>query len=203
MTNGASRASHARTDSVDPEDSGDIARPAAAPAIRGWQWLMDFRIGIIPLPVYGLLAVLLGYFVVRQKVPTDLPTMIAVVAIFAFTCAEIGQRIPLLRVVGGAAIVATFLPSARVYYHVLPSVFVTSVTQFTKASNYLYLYIAAVIVGSVFGMDRTVLIRGFVKIFAPLAAGTVAALAVGAAVGAALGLGLVHSLLYIVVPVMA
>jgi Na+/citrate or Na+/malate symporter len=164
---------------------------------------MDLRIGIVPLPIYAVLAAIVGYLVLRRKVAPDLTTMIAVVAILGFTCAEIGQRIPLVRTVGGAAICATFLPSALVYYHLLPPVLVSSVTQFTKASNFLYLYIAAVIVGSVFGMDRTVLIRGFLKIFAPLAAGTVAALAVGTAVGTVLGLGLTHSLLYIVVPVMA
>jgi malate:Na+ symporter len=179
-------------------------RAAVIPAwARAWQRLLEWRIGIVPVPVFVLLAVLTWYFVAIQKVTTDLPMMIAVVAIFGFACAEIGQRIPGVRSVGGGAIFATFLPSALVFYHVLSPVLVTAVTQFTKASNFLYLYIAAIIVGSVFGIDRTLLIRGFLKIFAPLAAGSVAALIVGTAVGTILGLGLKHTLLYIVIPVMA
>ncbi len=159
--------------------------------------------GIVPVPVGVVLTLALWYFVSRGAVGTDLPMMIGVTCLLSFACAEIGQRIPGFRTVGGAVIVATFLPSALVYYHLLPLDLVKSVTSFTKGSNYLFLYIAAVIVGSVFAMDRTILIRGFLKIFAPLAAGTVAALIVGEAVGAALGLGLKHALFYEVLPVMA
>jgi Na+/citrate or Na+/malate symporter len=192
----AKEASHA-----DAESPG---RSTVIPAwARAWQRLLEWRIGIVPVPVFVLLAGITWYFVAAQKLATDLPMMIAVVAIFGFACAEIGQRIPGVRSVGGGAIFATFLPSALVFYHVLSPVLVTAVTQFTKTSNFLYLYIAAVIVGSVFGIDRTMLIRGFVKIFVPLAAGSLAALIVGTAVGTVLGLGLKHTLLYIVIPVMA
>jgi malate:Na+ symporter len=52
-------------------------------------------------------------------------------------------------------------------------------------------------------MDRRVLIQGFIKIFVPLAAGTVAAGIVGTLVGTALGLGARHTFLYVVVPIMA
>jgi Na+/citrate or Na+/malate symporter len=48
-----------------------------------------------------------------------------------------------------------------------------------------------------------VLIKGFLKIFVPLAAGLVAAAAVGTAVGTILGLGTHHTFFYIVVPIMA
>ena len=186
------------------ETDAGPARPAVIPAwARAWQRVLERRIGIVPVPVFVLLAAMTGYFVAANEVVTDLPMMIAVVALFGFACAEIGQRIPGVRSVGGGAIFATFLPSALVFYHVLAPSLVTAVTQFTKASNFLYLYIAAIIVGSVFGIDRTMLIRGFVKIFAPLAAGTVAALIVGTAVGTVLGLGAKHTLLYIVIPVMA
>ncbi len=185
-------------------DAERASRPTMIPAwARGWQRVLEWRIGIVPLPIFVLLALMTWYFVAAEKVATDLPMMIAVVAIFGFACAEIGQRIPGVRSVGGGAIFATFLPSALVFYHVLSPVLVTAVAQFTKASNFLYLYIAAVIVGSVFGIDRTMLIRGFLKIFVPLAAGTIAALIVGTAVGTVLGLGLKHTLLYIVIPVMA
>jgi len=179
-------------------------RPAALP---GWaqalQRLMDWRIGAVPVPVGVVLAGVLWYFVSHGKLATDLPMMIGLTMLLSFICAEIGHRIPGLRMVGGAVIVATFLPSALTYYHVLPTGLVGAVTHFTKESNYLFLYIAAIIVGSVFGMDRTVLIRGFVKIFAPLAVGTVAAVIVGALVGAALGLGMKHAVFYVVLPVMA
>ncbi len=171
--------------------------------VASWQRLMDWRIGAVPVPIAIVLTGTLWYFVAGGKVATDLPMMIGLTMLLSFVCAEIGQRIPGLRTVGGAVIVATFLPSALAYYHVLPVDLVSSVSSFTKGSNYLFLYISAIIVGSVFAMNRTVLIRGFVTIFAPLAAGTVAAVIVGGVVGAALGLGMKHALFYVVLPVMA
>ncbi|MGH8181656.1 MAG: 2-hydroxycarboxylate transporter family protein, partial [Steroidobacteraceae bacterium] len=76
----------------------NVAIPAWA---RAWQRVLEWRIGIVPVPVFVLLAAMTWYFVAADKVVTDLPTMIAVVALFGFACAEIGQRIPGIRSVGG------------------------------------------------------------------------------------------------------
>ncbi|MFC5430863.1 2-hydroxycarboxylate transporter family protein [Paraburkholderia denitrificans] len=170
---------------------------------EGWWKLMEIRIGIIPLPIYVILFALIGGFAVTGKMPGDISMAIAVLAFCGFTCAELGKRLPLLRNIGAAAILATFVPSALVYYHVLPVPVKHLTVEFTKQTNFLYLFIASIIVGSILSMDRRVLIQGFLKIFIPLAAGTVAAMIVGTAVGAALGLGVKHTLLYIVVPIMA
>jgi CCS family citrate carrier protein len=120
-----------------------------------------------------------------------------------FACAEVGKRLPIVRNIGAAAIFATFIPSALAYYKVLPDAVLGSVTEFTKNSNFLYLFIASIIVGSILGMDRHVLVKGFLKIFVPLAAGSVLAAAVGTAVGTALGLGTFHTFFFLVVPIMA
>ncbi len=170
---------------------------------EGWWKLMEIRIGIIPLPIYVILFALIAGFAVTGKVPGEISMAIAVLAFCGFTCAELGKRLPLLRNIGAAAILATFVPSALVYYHVLPKPVQHLTVEFTKQTNFLYLFIASIIVGSILSMDRRVLIQGFLKIFIPLAAGTVAATIVGTAVGAALGLGVKHTLLYIVVPIMA
>ncbi len=80
---------------------------------------------------------------------------------------------------------------------------VKAITDFTKFTNFLYIYIATIIVGSILGMDREVLIKGFLKIFAPLALGSVAAALVGTLVGTLLGLGPYKTFFFIVVPIMA
>lgn len=171
---------------------------------QGWWKIVQFRIGIVPLPVYVLLAALVAFFILRDgKVASDLPTMIAVLALGGFGCAEIGRRLPVIRNLGAAAIFATFVPSYLVYAHLLPEGMLKPVVEFTKASNFLYLFIAAIIVGSIFGMDRQVLIRGFVKIFVPLAAGSIVAGIVGTLIGVVLGLGAYHTFFYVVIPIMA
>ncbi|MBV9890659.1 MAG: 2-hydroxycarboxylate transporter family protein [Rhizobacter sp.] len=164
---------------------------------------MEIRIGIIPLPVYVIAGALIAGLVGTGQLPNEISVAIVMFAFFGFTLAEIGKRLPIIRNVGAAAIFATFVPSALVYYKVLPAPIVKVTTDFTKVSNFLYLFIASIIVGSILSMDRKVLIKGFLKIFVPLAAGTLAAGAVGTAVGTLLGLGASHSFFYIVVPIMA
>ena len=174
----------------------------ARPLLRAWWQLVDMRIGIIPLPLFPLIIALMVGFVWLGKLPPDLTMMIPLLALGAYVCAEIGRNIPILRNVGGAAIIATFLPSYLVYAHLLPAPVVKSVTDFAKQSNFLYLFICCIIVGSILGMQRDVLIKGFLKVFVPLVTGSIAAGIVGTVVGWSLGLGAIHTLFYIVVPIM-
>lgn len=168
-----------------------------------WWRVVDFRIGIIPLPVYVILLAIITGFTITGKVPSDILMATVLLSMGGFTCAELGKRLPIARNVGAAAIFATFVPSFLAFHHLLPDPILHAVTEFTNFSNFLYLFIASIIVGSIFGMDRTVLIKGFLKIFLPLAVGSVIAATVGTTVGALLGLGVFHTLFFIVVPIMA
>ena len=168
-----------------------------------WWRIMDFKIGIVPLPLFLLLLALIAGFNLTGRLPSDLPMAIVLLAMGGFTCAEIGKRLPVLRNIGAAAILATFIPSALAYYQLLPAPILASVTEFTKVSNFLYLFIAAIIVGSILGMDRRVLIQGFVKIFVPLGIGSIVAGSVGMAVGVAMGMSAYHAFFFVVAPIMA
>src|SRR5215469_14911842 len=165
-------------------DTAVVERSSARFWPQGWWKLVELRIGIVPLPVYVLIAGLVAFFILREgKVASDLPTMIAVLALGGFGCAEIGRRLPVIRNLGAAAIFATFVPSYLVFAHLLPDGMIKPIAEFTKASNFLYLFIASIIVGSIFGMDRQVLIKGFLKIFVPLAAGGVGEGAIPLSIG--------------------
>ena len=170
---------------------------------KGWWSIVDFKIGIIPLPVFLILLAVIGGFAATGTVPSDILMAIVLLSMGGFTCAELGKRIPIIRNIGAAAIFATFIPSFLAFHHLLPASILNSVTQFTKDSNFLYLFIACIIVGSILGMDRGVLIKGFLKIFVPLAAGSVVGSIVGTLVGILLGLGAYHTFFFVVVPIMA
>lgn len=71
----------------------------------GWWKLMEYRIGIISLPVYVILLALIAGFAITGKVPGEISMAIAVLAFFGFTCAEIGKRLPTVRNIGAAAAV--------------------------------------------------------------------------------------------------
>jgi CCS family citrate carrier protein len=188
-----------------------VSAPASPTSLRGaepwwphgWWKIMDMRIGIIPIPIYVILCALLAGFTYTGDIKGEVSVMIAVLVIGGFTCAEIGKRLPILRNIGAGAIFATFIPSALAYYKVLPPQIEKSVVEFTKYTNFLYLFIACIIVGSILGMDRQVLVKGFLKIFVPLAVGSIAAGLVGTLVGTVLDLGASHTFFFVVVPIMA
>ena len=167
-------------------------------------WLAQrIRIGIVPLPVYLLIALLVVGFVSIGKVPSDLTMSIGILAIGGFFFMELGKRVRILGLMGGAAIMAFVVPSAAVFYGWIPASVAESVTTFSKQSNFLYLYISAIIVGSIISMDRQVLLAGFIKVFIPLAAGSIVAMIVGTLTGMTMGFTATHSLFFIVVPIMA
>lgn len=175
-----------------------------------WWRVLDIRIGIVPLPIYILLVAIIAAIVLSGgalaghagKMPSDILVSVAILAVGGFTCGELGKRLPVLRNIGAAAILATFLPSFLVYAHLIPQPLIASTKEFYKTSNILYLYIACIIVGSVLGMERRALIHGAMKIFGPLVSGVIVAAIFGTLFGTALGLGMYHTFFYIIVPMM-
>ncbi|AKC70837.1 malate permease [Pandoraea oxalativorans] len=169
-----------------------------------WWRIMDMRVGIVPLPVHlVLIAAIATTVLTTGKLSAELSPIIALLAVCSFTCMEVGQRIPIFRSIGGPVILVTFLPSWLVFANVLPPSVVTPIVAFWKQSNFLYLFIPGIIVGSILSMDRKVLIGGFVRIFVPLAIGSVLAGIVGTAVGTMLGMGVFHTVFFVVIPVMS
>jgi malate:Na+ symporter len=185
---------------------------STAPVLQGetkafwperWWSIVDYKIGIIPLPVFVILFAVIAGFALTGTVPSDILMAIVLLSLGGFSCAELGKRIPIIRNIGAAAIFATFIPSYLAFHQLLPASILDSVKDFTKDSNFLYLFISCIIVGSILGMDRGILIKGFLKIFIPLAAGSVAGGIVGTLIGVLLGLGAYHTFFFVVVPIMA
>ncbi|OWY38403.1 malate permease [Xenophilus sp. AP218F] len=168
-----------------------------------WHILDTYKVGVIPLPLFILAGALIGLDCLNGKLPSDIVVMVATLAFFGFACGEFGKRIPVLGKMGAAAICATFIPSALVYYNLLPQEVVSATTKFYKSTNILYLYICCIIVGSIMSMDRRTLIQGFVRIFVPMLCGEIAGMLVGTAVGSLLGLGAFHTFFFLVLPIMA
>ncbi|MBU6296856.1 MAG: 2-hydroxycarboxylate transporter family protein [Alphaproteobacteria bacterium] len=178
--------------------------PSKVPFFLTWWWkIIDFKIGIVPLPIFVGLFFLIFAFVRAGHVPSDILMNIAVLAVGGFACAELGKRLPVFRHIGAAAIFATFIPSYLAYAHLIPAPVLTSVVVFTRSSNFLYLFISSIIVGSILGMDYHVLISGFLKIVVPLTLGSIAAAITGTLVGTLFGLGMAHTFFFIVMPIMA
>ncbi|MCG8708247.1 2-hydroxycarboxylate transporter family protein [Brenneria sp. 4F2] len=170
---------------------------------KWWRILDTWKIGIIPLPLFVLAGILIAIDCLGGKLPSDIVVMVATLAFFGFACGEFGKRLPLIGKMGAAAICATFIPSALVYYGLLPDAVVESTIKFYKSTNILYLYICCIIVGSIMSMDRKTLIQGFMRIFFPMLCGELVGMVVGMGVGLALGMDPFQIFFFLILPIMA
>lgn len=127
------------------------------------------------------------------------PFMIVVGAVLN----EIGNRCPIVNTyLGGGAIVIIFGMAALCYYHLIPDATVKIVTNFMKGEGFLDFYIAALICGSILGMNRDLLIRAAIRYLPAIVGGVVVALGLAGLVGELTGYGAKQAILYIAVPIM-
>lgn len=80
-----------------------------------WTW----EIGVIPLPLYTVLAVIIILSAYYNELPANMLGGFAIIMILGVFLGDIGQRIPILKDIGGPAILSLFVPSFLVFYNVL------------------------------------------------------------------------------------
>lgn len=168
-----------------------------------FQKLINWKIGVIPFPLYIALALIIFLAAYYNELPNDMLGGFAIIMILGIILGDVGQRIPILKDIGGPAILSLFVPSFLVFFKVLNPASMEAVTTLMKTSNFLYFYIACLVAGSILGMHRTVLIQGFMRMFVPLLAGTVAAVAAGILVGLLFGYSPYEAFFFIIVPIIA
>jgi Na+/citrate or Na+/malate symporter len=169
-----------------------------------WRLMDNYKIGVIPLPLFIIAGILIfSEVLVTGKLPSEIVVMVVACAFFGFLCGEIGKRLPIIGKMGAAAICATFIPSALVYYGILPEPIVVATKKFYNDTHILYLYICCIIVGSIMNMDKKTLIQGFLKIFGPMVCGEIVGMIVGVGVGYLLGLTPFETFFFLVLPIMA
>lgn len=114
-----------------------------------------------------------------------------------------GDHAPIIKsYFGGGAIVVIFVSAAMAYFTWLPEGPVTTVTNFMKGEGFLDFYIAALITGSILGMNRKLLIRAAIRYLPAILGGVLCAIALSALVGAVSGYGALKAVLYICIPIM-
>ena len=159
------------------------------------------KIGVVPLPLYIIIAAVILASAHYKMLPADMIGGFAIIMVMGIFFGEVGMRIPILKDIGGPAILALLVPSILVYLNVFNETTLNATTQLMKTSNFLYLYISVLVVGSILGMNRRTLIQGFIRMFVPLIVGTLAAIVAGVLVAMLFGYDMKHAFFYIVVPI--
>jgi CCS family citrate carrier protein len=142
-------------------------------------------------------AMLLGWL------PGGMLGALLVMMVFGGLFNLIGNHTPIVKTyLGGGAIVCIFASAILVYAGVIPESVVINVNGFMNTTGFLNFYIAALITGSILGMNRSLLLRAAIR-FLPVA---LCAMAMGCVlvglVGAVLGYGFVDAIMYVAIPMM-
>lgn len=165
--------------------------------------IREFEIMGISLPVYLLITALTGFVMMMGWMPKGMIGAFAIMMVFGGLFNAIGNNLPIVKTyLGGGAIVCIFAAAAMVTFGLIPDAVVENVDTFMNTTGFLNFYIAALITGSILGMNRTLLLRAAVR-FLPVAlcAMTMAILAVGV-VGMVMGYGFSEAVMYVAIPMM-
>lgn len=165
------------------------------------RFFSNVDVGAVPLTLFVGIATIVVVASMAGVLPKNMIGGLAVIMTLGFALAKIGRMVPVLKDIGGPAILCLMMPSVLVYFGVFDPHTLGTVHLLMKEANLLYFVIACLVVGSILGMNRTILIQGMVRMFVPLVVGTGAAIFTGLLVGSLFGYSLYHTFFFIIVPI--
>ena len=113
----------------------------------------------------------------------------------------IGDNTPILKsYLGGGAILSIFGSAFLVHMNLMPEETTGMITDFMQAGGFLNFYIAALITGSILGIDSKILLKVGSRFAIPLLAGVTTAILIGGIAGILVGDGFIKTILIIVLP---
>ena len=118
----------------------------------------NIEVGAVPLTLFIGIAAIVALSAGAGLLPKNMIGGLAVIMTLGFALAKIGRMVPVLKDIGGPAILCLMMPSVLVYFGVFEAHTLDSVHLLMKEANLLYFVIACLVVGSILGMNRTILI---------------------------------------------
>ena len=160
--------------------------------------------------IYGIkvwtLAVVLGIIGAAQYLGVLSADLVGAMALFlaiGFVSGYIGDNLPIWKdFIGGGSIMAYFFGALIVKYGLLPEATITLGKTFIGKWNYLNLFIATLIAGSVLSVERKLLIRAVTGYIPAILAGIVGAAVFGIGAGLLVGIDYKRILCEYVLPIM-
>ena len=181
-----------------------------------------YKLFNLPWPIFAIISVVVLAAAYLGVLPQGMAGCFAFMIVIGTILNEIGDRTPIINsYLGGGAIVIIFGTALLDYFHVLPHLLKTAedgtkiwanfahldvvgnISSFFKPTGaFLDFYIAALITGSILGMNRKLLMKAAARYFPAIFGGLILSFALCVGLGALTGFGAVKSLLLIALPIM-
>ncbi|QEK11411.1 2-hydroxycarboxylate transporter family protein [Crassaminicella thermophila] len=162
-----------------------------------------FQLMGISLPMFLILTAVVLFATYMGVLPKGMIGAFPLMMIIGAILNELGNRLPIVKdFLGGGAIIVIFGSAALVTYGVLPESSKEIMKNFMKGEGFLSFYIAALITGSILGMNRKLLISASVRYLPVILGGVIVSLGLTGLVGMVMGYGAKEAIFYVAIPIM-
>lgn len=166
--------------------------------------LKQIKISGVSIPLYFVMMIILSVTVALKKLPLNMLGLTLLLVLFGHLFYYIGNKLPIFKsYLGGGSVFTIFISAGLATSGIVPTDVVHATKTFLNTNGLLDFYIAALIVGSILGMNRKLLLKAAIR-FIPVSLATmiIGFFAVGF-MGMLLGVGFGHSVMFVSLPMMA
>ncbi|MGB8002303.1 MAG: 2-hydroxycarboxylate transporter family protein, partial [Anaerobacillus sp.] len=157
----------------------------------------------VPLLWFGIFTAITLISLYTGNLPGGMIGSLLIMIVLGELLGWIGDHTPIVKTyLGGGAIIAIFGAAFLVYEGWLPESSVTTMTTFMKDGGFLNFYIAALITGSILGMNKKILVKVGLRYFLPIMGAVIGAIVVAGLLGSLVGFSLRDAILVITMPIM-
>lgn len=162
--------------------------------------MKDFKVAGFPLPLYVLIMALTAACMFTGCVPKSLVPAFLVLMVFGEGLNAIGNNVPVVKTYLGGSVICILGSAVLTAGGLIPEQTIETLDYFVNDSGFLIFYIAALICGSLFNIDRNLLLRATVKLLPVAVLSLSMGILLSGIMGIILGEGFWGGILYIGVP---
>ena len=168
----------------------------------------------LPWYIFAIFAAIVLVAAYMGVLPQGMAGCFAFMIVLGTVLGKVGDNTPIIKdYLGGGAIVIIFGSAALNYFGLLPEILkddgsvkyslMTNINNFFKPTGaFLDFYIAALITGSILGMNRKLLVKAAARYFPAIFGGLLLAFTLCSVLGQVMGFGWANALLLIALPIM-
>jgi len=166
-------------------------------------FLSQFRIFGLPLPLYFILLMVILIAHVTDTMPDNIVGGFSFMFVVGALFGEIGKRLPIFnKYIGGAPVMIFLVAAWFVHVGLLTEREISTVTGVMKKTDFLDLFIAVLITGSILAVNRKLLIKSLVGYIPTILAAVLGASVLGIIGGLIFGISIEDIMMLYVLPIM-
>lgn len=169
----------------------------------GLAMLSQVRIFGLPLPLYSILLMVVLIAHVTDTLPDNIVGGFGFMFVVGALFGELGKRLPIFnKYIGGAPVMIFLVAAWFVHVGLLTEREISTVTDVMKTTDFLDLFIAVLITGSILAVNRKLLLKSLVGYIPTILAAVAGASILGILGGLIFGISIQEIMMLYVLPIM-